>query len=259
MRFLLWELISGKTADFSTPEVVIPYIGFQSPHVPASLPNGGRIFKTHELYREQYQRSIYLVRDPRDVAVSNYEYERAHPSYVDRGLDHFLDRYVRGKTSPFGSWRSHAQSWLNSPLFERGALLAIRYEDLRSNPESTLARVGGFLELQVDSGTIRNAVLNNSLSKMRQREDHRIAKVGFSGKPGLVESGRLVRQGSVGNWNKRLTKEQSDLIEHHAGTLMQALGYAKGQSQSSLAKTEHDEGATVEEPLFWTWRALSPE
>jgi len=81
MRFLLWELISGQTADFGPVETAIPYIG--SHRVPALLPNGGQAFKTHEQYRVQYQRAVYLVSDPRDVAVSNYE--RTSLSYVDHG------------------------------------------------------------------------------------------------------------------------------------------------------------------------------
>ena len=240
MRFLLSELISGQPADFGTVETTIPYIGIQSRRVPALLPNGGQVFKTHEQYRVEYQRAVYLVRDPRDVAVSNYERERASLSYVDQGLDHFLERYVRGRTNPFGSWQTHTQSWLNSPLFERGALLLIKYEDLRSNPEETLAGVADFLGLQADSGAIRNAVLNNTLSNMRLKEDRRIAKVGYSGKPGLLESVRFVRQGSVGGWSKMLTERQSALIEDHAGTLLQILGYAKGQGHSSLVSMQGD-------------------
>jgi len=241
MRFLLSELISGQTADFGTVETAIPYIGIQNRRVPALLPNGGQVFKTHEQYRVEYQRVVYLVRDPRDVAVSNYEHERASLSYVDHGLDHFLDQYVRGRASAFGSWRTHTESWLNSPLFERGTLLLIKYEDLRSDPERTLARVADFLGLQVDSGAIRNAVLNNALSNMRLKEDRRMAKVGFFGKPELLESGRFVRQGSVGGWSKRLTERQSALIEDHAGTLLQILGYAQGQSHFSPVSMQGDE------------------
>ncbi len=241
MRFLLSELISGHTTDFGTVETAIPYIGLQSHRVPTLLPNGGQMFKTHERYRVEYQRAVYLVRDPRDVAVSNYEHERANLSYVDHGLDHFLNLYVRGRTSAFGSWQTHTQSWLNSPLFESGALLLIKYEDLRSNPEETLARVADFLGLQADSGAIHNAVLNNALSNMRLKEDRRMAKVGFSGKPELLESGRYVRQGSVGGWSKRLTERQAALMEDHAGTLLQILGYPKSHSHSSPVSMQDDE------------------
>jgi hypothetical protein len=247
MRFLLWELLSGQTADFGTAEKLIPYIGHQRGSVPALLPNGGRAFKTHEKPRLEYQRSVFIVRDPRDVAVSNYEYDRANFRYVDRGLDHYLDKYVSGGINPFGSWETHTHSWLSSPLLKKGALLVIRYEDLRSNPEKILARVASFLELRVDSSAIRNAVLNNSLSKMREKEDLRIARAGFRGNPELVESGRFVRQGSVGGWRARLTERQSDLIEDHAGTLMQALGYTKGRIHLSMAK-EGDKTASNDRP-----------
>lgn len=59
MRFLLCELISGQTTDFGTVQTVIPYIGLLHQRVAALLPNGGRVFKTHEQYRVEYQRSVY--------------------------------------------------------------------------------------------------------------------------------------------------------------------------------------------------------
>jgi sulfotransferase family protein len=234
MRFLLWELISGQTADFDTVETAVPYIGLQSHGVPVLLPNGGRLFKTHEPYRGDYRKAVYLVRDPRDVAVSNYERERGHLGDVDYGLEHFLGQYIRGQTSSFGSWQTHTQSWLNSPLFDQGEMILIKYEDLHSNPERTLARVADFLELKVDSSAIRNAVLNNTLSNMRLKEDRRVGKAAFAKKRELLESERLVRQGIVGGWSKRLTKQQSKLIENHAGTFLQDLGYDCGKP-----KTEH--------------------
>ena len=40
----------------------------------ASLPGGGRLIKTHEPYNHRYSRSIHLVRDPRDVAISYWSF-----------------------------------------------------------------------------------------------------------------------------------------------------------------------------------------
>jgi hypothetical protein len=117
-------------------------------------------------------------------------------------------------------------------------MILIKYEDLHSNPERTLARVADFLELKVDSSAIRNAVLNNTLSNMRLKEDRRVGKAAFAKKRELLESERLVRQGIVGGWSKRLTKQQSKLIENHAGTFLQDLGYTRDQSHSSFGKTQ---------------------
>src|ERR1700685_382375 len=75
LRFLLQETLTGEPSTFPSVNRVLPQIGFHENAY--RLPNGGRLIKTHEAFRPEYQRAIYLTRDPRDVLLSEYAFQKA--------------------------------------------------------------------------------------------------------------------------------------------------------------------------------------
>jgi len=140
-------------------------------------------------------------------------------------MDDFVKAFVAGKASPHGTWHRNVMSWMESPLVDSGNLLLIRYETLRADTESTLAAIVRFLGVSVDREIITTAIANNSLQRMRAKEDHALKNgVEVSGET-VRSRGRSVRRGSVGEWVERLTIEQARLIEEHAGGLLSTLNY----------------------------------
>ena len=71
LRFVLYEVLTNSTAGFLNVNQVLPELATHenAEHV---LPNGGRFIKTHHQYRPEYKRAIYLMRDLRDVMLSNW-------------------------------------------------------------------------------------------------------------------------------------------------------------------------------------------
>ena len=70
-----------------------------------------RIIKSHEPYKSEYKKVIYLVRDSRDVFISYYLY-LTRSRYQDRSpklLNHYLDHYLEGKLYG-GNWSEHVGS-----------------------------------------------------------------------------------------------------------------------------------------------------
>src|ERR1039457_5508970 len=89
-----------------------------------------RIIKSHECFDPRYPRVVYIVRDPRDVVLSQYHYHRKLRKIEDDSpLETFVTRFLAGETCPHGSWGQNIATWLytseGSPLF-----LLLRYEDL---------------------------------------------------------------------------------------------------------------------------------
>src|SRR5208282_4833903 len=87
-RFVLFEILSGLPAGFKDINQLMTAIGR---HANGSrlLPGGGRVIGTHQQYRKDYNRAIYLVRDARDVVLSEFAFLTA--------LDYFrgdLDQYI---------------------------------------------------------------------------------------------------------------------------------------------------------------------
>ena len=210
LRFLLFEILTQESAEFERVIRTIPYVGGQHGALPL-LPEEGRLLHTHEGPRTEYKKAIFLVRDSRDIVLSEYGFERSRGRYPGDFND-FVETFVDKGVNPFGSWKSHVEQWLDSSLVKNGTLLLVRFEDLRSNTEGTVAHVLEFLGAKIDKDVIRRAIANNSLGEMRQKEDRSPHTWwNFGAKP-LEEAGRQVRSGSVGHWKNRLTASHHPLF-----------------------------------------------
>jgi len=220
MRFLLAETLTDQAAGFDHINQVVPQVGLHQLAL-ALVPGGGRLIKTHELYRKEYARAIYLVRDVRDAMLSLYDRGKSVGVFNGMALDIFVPLFLKGEINTIGPWASHVRAWLDSPLAARGDLLLVRFEDMRRDTVATLTRVLEFLGVSVEERKIRNAVAANSVDRMRAKED---ASRFLPQSP--EESGRFVRSASVGGWRSRLTEEQAKLVDHYAAAELKRLGYA---------------------------------
>lgn len=235
LRFVLAEILSGQSSQFTNVNTIIPELILHKEGKPVTG-SQGRLIKTHEPYRGEYGRAVYLVRDVRDVLLSNYVREKSMglTAYIceDDSLDQYIPHFLAGRTVRYGSWQNHVESWMNSPLAGRGDLLTVRYEDLRKNTEEGLHAILQFLGVKASSDQVRTAVNNNSLEKMREKEDKVKADRASHEKDILLkfhrngaEDARFVRTGSVEGWRKRLTDSQLQIIDHEAGELLTRCGY----------------------------------
>jgi Sulfotransferase domain len=218
LRFLLMEILSGKSAEFDTVNSFIPEMGIHG-KTPGLLPGGGRLIKTHERYRREYNRAVYVYRDVRDVLLSDFS-RTTQLGLVDLNLDAYITPFFCSQDRGIGSWEKHVLSWLDSPLSGRGDLHLVRFEDMRKNPEQTLTSIVEFLGLKVDRSAVQRAVASNTIARMREKEN-RSDKLPKS----TQERGRFVRQGAVSGWRSRLTEKQLQLVEQHAGEVLRRLGY----------------------------------
>jgi hypothetical protein len=213
-RFTLFEILTGHEAGFTAVNQTIRTI--YGPGGPALLPGNGRLIATHEQYRKEYKRAIYLVRDVRDVALSEFAYTTALEFF--RGdLDQFLKAFLCGKISPFNPWQQHVTSWLDSPLGGTPNLLVVRFEELRKNPLQEFTRMAEFLGAGANPGRIEQAIRNNELHRMKEKERAEPQRASVKGE--------FVRSGAVQGWRNKLTVEQVQFIEQHAGSALCRLGY----------------------------------
>ena len=83
-------------------------------------------------------RVIYIVRDPRDVAVSFYFYNLKVRVIPDGySMDEFVNRFVAANVVPYadrvGCWQDHVLSWVRLREGKPGFSM-VRYEDLLARP-----------------------------------------------------------------------------------------------------------------------------
>jgi hypothetical protein len=246
LRFVLMEILTTDNAGFLNVNQILPEMGTHRESKPV-LPNGGRLIKTHEQYRSEYNRAIYLMRDLRDVMLSNWarDKEMGFSQYFDngQGMDGYIESFVQGKVTRFGSWQAHVDSWLNCPLAKNVNLLVVRYEDLRKDTETGLLEMLEFLGIPADRERVRLAVENNSLRAMREKEEKAKKSGATLGKGTLLrkhnvdrEDARFVRTGSVGGWREKLSAAQIAVVSKYAGEALLRAGYPAAASKDGRAE-----------------------
>jgi len=218
LRFQLVEILAGRSAEFDNVNRLIPEMGIHG-KTPSLLPGGGRLIKTHEPYRPNYKRAVYIYRDLRDCLLSMHSRE-TELGLIHIDLDTFLPLFLEGRASGFGPWQDHVNSWLSSPLPKRGDMCVIRFEELRKNPADALREITDFLGVKVDRGVIEAAVANNTLDRMKEKEKRSVNLPKSN-----TEEGRFVRKGAIGGWRARFSEDQIRLVDQFAGPILERLGY----------------------------------
>jgi hypothetical protein len=242
LRFVMFEILTGKPSSFDEVNAALRGLSDYQHGWPL-LPGGGRFIGTHEPYRPAYKKAVYLVRDVRDVALSEFAFEKnlgiGRPSF-EAYLDDMLRRGKR-----HGTWPNHVQSWMDSPLASSGNLLLIRYEDLRKNGVEIFTQIVQFLGMSIDKSVVERAIANNSVQKMREKEDKLYTQENYSKvarKPlkSVEPGGRFVRSGKMGGWQEKLTPEQVRLIEQYTASTLLRLQYPVVTMESAGVRSEAD-------------------
>ena len=206
-----------------------------------------RIVFSHECFDAEYRKVIYLVRDPRDVAVAQHEQRRQGGSIdnavsVEQFVQAFLtrtDEYRGGWAEEFSgsikanqgfayrcrlkdeflgtpaSWGENVMSWIGARGRDPNAMLLLRYEDLFSDPQAELGRVAEFLKLaDLNIDGLNHDGLN------------------FDASPERIRSALEAAQGQAtpqdpGKWSTVLPEASVQAIESVWGPVMTAMGYAR--------------------------------
>jgi hypothetical protein len=157
----------------------------------------------------------------RDVLLSTYKREMA-VGCINGSLDDYIRPFMEGRMSHWGSWQSHAASWIHSPLAESGDLLVLRYEDMRKDPQRSIRRCLDFLGRTVESSVIEAALQSNSLERMREKEQLSKRMVKIKG------DGRQINSGVIERWRTALTPQQLEIVDEYAGEMLAYFGYPIG-------------------------------
>lgn len=219
LRFLLFEALTGQPAEFGAVNQAIPRLGRQA-RAWRLLPQGGRLIQTHEPYRPEYHKAVYLVRDVRDVVLSEYSFQRGQGLYR-KSLEDFVESFLLGRVNGYGPWTDHVRSWLDSAPAQAGRVLVVKFEDLRRDPAVTLSNILLFLGAQARI-SVQQAIENNTVEKMREKESRARTTV-FKA---WSQDHRFVRQGSVEGWRDSLTDDHIRQVEQSACEVLVQLGYA---------------------------------
>ncbi len=223
IRFLLANLIQPDTpATFDSVERLVADTTAQPRRFFKSLPRP-RLIKSHQYFDPRFKRVIYIVRDPRDVCLSYYHFQRKY-RFIEDGypMERFAERFVNSEASDFGAWGEHVASWLAARYTSPGFLL-VRYEDLVAETERELGRIAAFLGIAADDRQIAQAVERSSADVMRRQEE--LEQDTWVATRGRRKDVPFFGPAKPGRWKTEMPPASVALIESAWGPLMKALGY----------------------------------
>jgi hypothetical protein len=215
---------NAGNVDFETVEYFVADIYVNSPQVLNKL-SRPRFLKSHEPYDARYPKVVYIVRDPRAVAVSYYHHLiGVNQISADFTIDQYVPQFISGTYDSFGSWNQHALGWLEAQRRHPDKIKIVRYEDLKSSPEILLADIVSFLGLQVLPERLQEAISWSSPENMRRLE----VEARQMESPVLAGFGKgtfFVRKASSQGWKQELNASLQKQIKEVWGNTMQELGY----------------------------------
>ncbi|MCW3847396.1 sulfotransferase domain-containing protein [Sphingomonas sp. LB-2] len=167
--------------------------------------------------------TIYLIRDPRDVAVS---WSRFVDWSVARSVafmcDHeaALGTNARGIGTQIvqrtGSWSDHARSWIDESGLDP---LVIRYEDMLADQPGALRRMAERIGWDAPDAAVARAVELTHFEQLAAKE----RREGFMER--AAKAKRFFHTGKSGTWREVLSPEHTARIEREHGEMMARFGY----------------------------------
>ena len=175
---------------------------------------------------------IYILRDPRDVAISwakhtNLSYDDTIDFMINFNsciewaqTNSELPDHIKPRAF-LSSWDEHVLSWAFNNLSV--PKLILKYEDLVYKKKEVLNAIVGFfkknfnIEFNLTNTKINNIIKTTDFEELRSQEK----------KYGFVEatSGAFFREGKKNQWKKELNTQQINKLENKFRDFMNKFGY----------------------------------
>ena len=182
--------------------------------------------KTHLHYDIQPKhptaKYIFVLRNPKDTAVSFYYHQVLFPDYIGEGVtfSEYLPYFLRGEQQ-YGDYYDWVLSWW--PHRNDPNVLFLLYEDMKSDIKSNVLKIASFIgkeykdKLLVNDGQILTKVIErSSLQSMQKGVNEEIKRTFIeSGGNAVKEEYNFVRKGIVGDWKNHFTVSENELFEKH--------------------------------------------
>lgn len=178
---------------------------------------------------------IYIVRDPRDVAISaahHFQVDLFGAKQADGKLAAALKRRAN-RIAPYFVKRNRMINavlhgdpslslWLATPWrqhylqFKRSDALIVKYEDLLDDPGAHCLRILSYLGVERSSESVAQAISSQSFQTKKR----------FFKSQGLAAEYEFLRRGGCGYWRDELSARQKQLFVDELGSELAALSYS---------------------------------
>ena len=174
--------------------------------------------------------AVYLIRDPRDVAVSfAHHTDQTVVQATQRlcspvaGINTGTDDIAAQARQHLGTWSEHVLGWVDRAPFP---VHVLRYEDCLADPVAAFGAALGFAGFDIGEDELRDAVAHASFTSLQERE----RTLGFAERLGRSP---FFRRGTAGGWRDELDPDLAARIETTHAEVMRRFGYLDAPAGST--------------------------
>ncbi|XP_032071198.1 amine sulfotransferase-like [Thamnophis elegans] len=161
------------------------------------------------LVRKRRAKIIYVLRNPKDILVSSYHFQKLIvKTETPKDFNILFEKFLAGKVV-CSSWLDHVEGW----CAHKGDfnILFLSYEEMKKDLRSSVLKICNFLgreltEKEVDE-VVYKAAFNNM--KVDSRANYTLMP------PGILDlsKGNFLRKGTIGDWKNHMTVAQSERFD----------------------------------------------
>ena len=185
-----------------------------------------RAFKSHFPYEmmpcglpnDTPGKYIYVIRNPRDVAVSYLHHDRAIPFYPQYEWDEYFDKFMKGDVD-FGNYFDHVLSWWAHKNDDN--VLILTYEDMKKDLPSAVAKIAQFVGQDISQDLVDEIAHRTTFANMKRDSTANYEWMNKYRKPTATE---FMRKGVVGDWKNYFSQEQIARLDAECEERMKGTG-----------------------------------
>ena len=192
-------------------DVCVPWMELMSLTEIESM-SSPRFFKTHLPYQlmagggdpaNTNAKYIYVLRNPKDVAVSSYHFtKKSYSKSCSISWESFLSIFLEGDVI-FGAIYSHYLGWWLHK--DASNILFLSYEQMKRDLSSVVTRVSSFLGYNLTDEVIQTIVKQSHFDNMKNNSSANKEYMN----PYTPGKTPFMRKGVIGDWRNVFTEEQS--------------------------------------------------
>ncbi|XP_063435006.1 sulfotransferase 1B1-like [Mytilus trossulus] len=175
--------------------------------------NSPRFFHTHlpmeylpRKHVENKYKIIYLNRNPKDRAVSQYLFLQGKTGVPRMTWNEFFEKYVVVDTI-YGGWFTFTKEFEKAIAENRENILPVTFENLKIATIPTLLEIASFLGISVDDNFIKDIADKCAFENIKKNKIDTTVSIHPEGRS------TLWRKGIIGDWENWFTVEQHEMFE----------------------------------------------
>ena len=172
-----------------------------------------RIIKSHAKFNKDYKFVIYVLRNPFDVMLSYYLFQKSLNNFNDS-----FSKFIRSDLYGIKNWVSHVNSWTINLNAEKSFIL-IKYEDLVKDPVKELSILYKQLGLNISIDIIEKAAELSSKTNLKKLEK----QLNYGDRIGLENFNAVNSKND--KEQTTMKKEDKELIKKYSINILRKFGY----------------------------------